>query len=113
MHFGSLHHEGFSVQKEGLVTDGKRTGFRSRHCRRGKCKQTGLIKAVDEEKKEREEADEPIMPKVEKSIEEARKAREMTANAAIRNKIYEKWVSYVFELYELDRKSTRLNSSHL
>ena len=46
------------------------------------------------------EREEPILPKTEKSVEEAQRARAMTANADVRNKIYEKWVGYVFELYE-------------
>ncbi|MGN0154022.1 MAG: hypothetical protein ACI4A3_06195 [Lachnospiraceae bacterium] len=59
-----------------------------------------VIAAVDAEKEAEEKANEPIIKKEEKSVEEARKAREMTANAETRNKIYEKWVGYVFELYE-------------
>lgn len=59
-----------------------------------------VIAAVEAEKAQKEEAEEPILPKQEKSVEEARKARQMTASAEIRNKIYEKWVGYVFELYE-------------
>ena len=59
-----------------------------------------VIAAVDAEKEAEREASEPILPKQEKSVEEARKARAMTANADLRNKIYEKWVGYVFELYE-------------
>lgn len=59
-----------------------------------------VIAAVDAEKEAEREASEPILPKQEKSVEEARKARAMTANADVRNKIYEKWVGYVFELYE-------------
>ena len=71
-----------------------------------------VIEAVDAEKKEKEERDEPILPKVEKSIEEARKAREMTANAEIRNKVYEKWVSYVFELYEMVSINANEDTKH-
>jgi len=71
-----------------------------------------VIEAVDAENKERAEADEPILPRVEKSVEEARKAREMTANAEIRNKIYEKWVSYVFELYELVSINANEDTKH-
>lgn len=71
-----------------------------------------VIEAVDAENKERAEADEPILPRVEKSVEEARKAREMTANAEIRNKIYEKWVSYVFELYELVNINANEDTKH-
>lgn len=59
-----------------------------------------VIAAVEAEKEAEREAEEPILPKREKSVEEERKARAMTANADVRNKIYEKWVGYVFELYE-------------
>ncbi len=59
-----------------------------------------VIAAVEAEKEAEREAEEPILPKQEKSVEDARKARAMTANADVRNKIYEKWVGYVFELYE-------------
>lgn len=59
-----------------------------------------VLYAVDAEREAEEEMDEPILKKPERSVEKDRKAREMTANAEIRNKIYEKWVSYVFELYE-------------
>lgn len=59
-----------------------------------------VIAAVEAEKEAEREAKEPILPKAEKSVEEAQKARAMTANADVRNKIYEKWVGYVFELYE-------------
>lgn len=59
-----------------------------------------VIAAVEAEKEAEREAEEPILPKQEKSVEEAQKARAMTANADVRNKIYEKWVGYVFELYE-------------
>ena len=71
-----------------------------------------VLRAVDDEKREWEAAQEPIMPKVEKSVEEARKAREMTANAEIRNKIYEKWVSYVFELYEMVSINANEDTKH-
>ena len=71
-----------------------------------------VIEAVDAEKKALEEADEPILPRTEKSVEEARKAREMTANAEIRNKIYERWVSYVFELYELVSINANEDTKH-
>lgn len=71
-----------------------------------------VINAVDEEKTAREKMDEPILPKVEKSVEKARKQREMTANAEIRNKIYEKWVSYVFELYELVNINANEDTKH-
>lgn len=59
-----------------------------------------VIAAVEAEKEAEREAKEPILPKTEKSVEEAQRARAMTANADVRNKIYEKWVGYVFELYE-------------
>ena len=59
-----------------------------------------VIAAVEAEKEAKREAEEPILPKQEKSVEDARKARAMTSNADVRNKIYEKWVGYVFELYE-------------
>ena len=59
-----------------------------------------ILDAVDAEREAEEELDEPILKKPERSVEKDRKARQMTANAEIRNKIYEKWVSYVFELYE-------------
>lgn len=71
-----------------------------------------VIEAVDAEKKEKEAMDEPILPKTPKSVEEARKAREMTANAEIRNKIYEKWVSYVFELYEMVSINANEDTKH-
>lgn len=71
-----------------------------------------VIAAVDAEKAAKEKAEEPILPKKEKSIEEARKAREMTANAEIRNKIYEKWVGYVFELYELININANEDTKH-
>lgn len=60
-----------------------------------------VIAAVDAEKKVEEEKNEPILKKEEKSVEDARKAREMTSNAEIRNKVYEKWLGYVEELFEL------------
>lgn len=62
-----------------------------------------IIAAVEDEKKKEAEKEEPILPKKEKSVEKARKAREMTANAETRKKIYEKWVGYVSELYEVIR----------
>lgn len=60
-----------------------------------------VLAAVEAEKKEEEKKNEPIMKKQEKSVEEARKAREMTSNAEIRNKVYEKWVGYVEHLYQI------------
>jgi len=71
-----------------------------------------VIAAVDEEKKEKESEDEPILVKKKPSIEEARKARERTATPEIRNKIYEKWVSYVFELYELVNINANEDTKH-
>lgn len=71
-----------------------------------------VIAAVEAEKKAEEEEDEPFIKKEEKSIEEARKAREMTANAEVRNKIYEKWVGYVFELYELVNINANEDTKH-
>ena len=59
-----------------------------------------VIAAVEAEKEAEREAEEPILPRKQKSVEEERKARAMTSNADVRNKIYEKWVGYVFELYE-------------
>jgi hypothetical protein len=71
-----------------------------------------VIAAVEAEKQEKEEAEEPILPKKEKSVEESRKVRERTANAEVRNKIYEKWVSYVFELYELVNINANEDTKH-
>lgn len=71
-----------------------------------------VIAAVDAEKQAEEEENEPFIKKTEKSVEEARKAREMTANAEIRNKIYEKWVGYVFELYELININANEDTKH-
>lgn len=71
-----------------------------------------VIAAVDAEKQAKEEEDEPFIKKTEKSVEEARRAREMTANAEIRNKIYEKWVGYVFELYELVNINANEDTKH-
>ncbi|MBE5924479.1 MAG: hypothetical protein E7271_08435 [Lachnospiraceae bacterium] len=71
-----------------------------------------VIAAVDEEKEEQALDDEPILPKKEKDVEEAMKAREATSNAAIRNKIYEKWVSYVFELYEMVSINANEDTKH-
>lgn len=62
-----------------------------------------LIAAVDDEKRKEDEKEEPILPKKEKSVEKARKAREMTANAETRKAVYEKWVGYVSELFEVIR----------
>lgn len=71
-----------------------------------------VIAAVEAEKRAEEKEDEPFIQKEEKSIEEARKAREMTANAEVRNKIYEKWVGYVFELYELVNINANEDTKH-
>lgn len=71
-----------------------------------------VIEAVEAEKKAEEEKLEPIIKKEERSVEEARKAREMTANQEIRNKIYEKWVGYVFELYELVNINANEDTKH-
>lgn len=71
-----------------------------------------IIAAVEAEKKAEEEEEEPFIKKEEKSIEEARKARELTANAEVRNKIYEKWVGYVFELYELVNINANEDTKH-
>lgn len=71
-----------------------------------------VIAAVDAEKQAKEEEDEPFIKKTEKSVEEARRAREMTANAEIRNKIYEKWIGYVFELYELVNINANEDTKH-
>lgn len=59
-----------------------------------------VIAAVEEEKRIKAEKEEPILPKKEKSVEEARKVRENTANAETRQKIYDKWAGYVSTLYE-------------
>lgn len=60
-----------------------------------------VLAAVEAEKKAEDKKNEPIIVKEEKSIEEARKAREMTANAEIRNKVYDKWTRYVSELMDM------------
>ncbi len=60
-----------------------------------------VIAAVEAEKKVEEEKNEPIIKKEEKSVEEARKARELTSNSQIRNQVYEKWIGYVDELFGL------------
>ena len=71
-----------------------------------------VLEAVEAEKQAEEEKFEPILPKKEKSVEESRKAREMTANAEIRNKIYERWVGYVFELYEMVSINANEDTKH-
>lgn len=60
-----------------------------------------VIAAVDAEKKEEAKKNEPIIMKEEKSVEKAREAREITGNAEIRNKVYNKWTGYVEELFGL------------
>ncbi len=60
-----------------------------------------VLAAVEAEKKQEDEKNEPIIVKEEKSVEEARKAREMTATSEIRNQVYSKWLRYVDELYDL------------
>ncbi|MCM1179307.1 MAG: hypothetical protein NC347_03560 [Clostridium sp.] len=71
-----------------------------------------IIAAADAEKKAKEAEEEPILIKKEKSVEESRKVRERTATAEIRNKIYEKWVSYVFELYEMVNINANEDTKH-
>lgn len=71
-----------------------------------------VIAAVEAEKKAKQAADEPILIKKEKSVEEARKVRERTATPEVRNKIYEKWVSYVFELYEMININANEDTKH-
>lgn len=71
-----------------------------------------VLEAVEAEKQAEEEKFEPILPKKEKSVEESRKAREMTANSEIRNKIYERWVGYVFELYQLVSINANEDTKH-
>lgn len=60
-----------------------------------------VIAAVDAEKKEEAKKNEPIIIREEKSVEKAREAREITGNAEIRNKVYNKWTGYVEELFRL------------
>lgn len=60
-----------------------------------------VIAAVEAEKEEENKKNEPIIMKKEKSVEEARRAREMTANADVRSKVYDKWTGYVSELFSL------------
>ena len=71
-----------------------------------------ILAAVEEERRAEEEAEEPILPKKEVSVEAAREARAKTMNAEIRNKIYEKWVGYVFELYELVSINANEDTKH-
>lgn len=60
-----------------------------------------VIAAVETEKKEEAKKNEPILIREEKSVEEARKARKMTNNTEVRNKVYSKWTGYVEELLEM------------
>lgn len=71
-----------------------------------------VIEAAEAEKKAKEEQFEPIIKKPPKSLEELRKVRERTSNAEVRNKIYEKWVSYVFELYEMVNINANEDTKH-
>ena len=71
-----------------------------------------VIAAVDAEQQEKALEDEPFIKKEEKSIEEAQKARKRTATAEVRNKIYEKGVSYVFELYEYVNINANEDTKH-
>lgn len=60
-----------------------------------------VIAAVEAEQQEEAKKNEPIIVKEEKSVEEARKAREITSNPEIRNKVYSKWTGYVEELLSM------------
>ncbi len=71
-----------------------------------------VIDAVDTERKKEEEKEEPILPKKEKSVEEARAVRARTTNADVRKKIYEKWVGYVFQLYETVNINANEDTKH-
>lgn len=71
-----------------------------------------VIAAVDAEEEEEQKKNEPIMVKSERSVEEDRKSREKTSTSEIRNKIYEKWVGYVFELYELVNINANEDTKH-
>lgn len=71
-----------------------------------------VIAAVEAEQEAEAKKNEPILKKEERSVEKQRKAREMTANAELRNKIYEKWVGYVFELYELVNINANEDTKH-
>lgn len=111
-----VFHDFFEKQEKGIVSAAKNLkkddpGIMDIH---GTLSQgvENIIAAVEEEKREEEEAWEPILPKKEKSVEEARKARALTANPEIRNKIYEKWVGYVFELYELVNINANEDTKH-
>ncbi len=60
-----------------------------------------VLAAVEAEKEEENKKNEPILVKEEKSVEEAKVARELTSNAEVRGKVYEKWTGYVKELFSL------------
>ncbi len=60
-----------------------------------------VIAAVEAEKQEEAKKNEPIIVKEEKSVEEARKAREITSTPEIRNQVYSKWTGYVEELLSM------------
>ena len=71
-----------------------------------------VIAAVDAEQHEEEKKNEPIIMREKKSVEESRKVRERTATAEVRNQIYEKWVGYVFELYQLVSINANEDTKH-
>lgn len=60
-----------------------------------------VIAAVEAEKQEEAKKNEPIIVKEEKSVEEARKARQITSTPEIRNQVYSKWTGYVEELLSM------------
>lgn len=60
-----------------------------------------VIAAVDAEKRAAELENEPILVKKEVSVEQARADRAKTTNQEVRNKIYQKWVGYVEELFAI------------
>ena len=60
-----------------------------------------VIAAVEAEKQEEAKKNEPIIVKEEKSVEEARRAREITSTPEIRNQVYSKWTGYVEELLSM------------
>ena len=60
-----------------------------------------VIAAVDAEKRAAELENEPILVKKEVSVEKARADRAKTTNQEVRNKIYQKWVGYVEELFAI------------
>ena len=57
-----------------------------------------VLAAVEAEQAEEAKKNEPILIKEEKSVEEARRTREITGTSEIRNQIYSKWSGYVEEL---------------